>query len=202
MKKATAQTIIQQIQPQCNTLHLKIKDEKDRQHETSQSIADHTGIPISNVAKLFSGSLSSPSVFYIAAICVYLHLSLDGLMEIMPPKEPDTGTVAELQNKLNSAEQQIEHLSEKCRMLEDGIKERKPVIYALAGLCIFLSVAMCSYIVMDISNMDFGFFTAENRVERLGLLAVAVIAVILTAMQFIEKARTKRKKDKDNDNLI
>lgn len=202
MKKAPAQTIIQQIQPQCNTLHLKIKDEKDRQHETNQSIADHTGIPISNVAKLFSGSLSSPNVFYVAAICVYLHLSLDGLMEIMPPKEPDTGKVAELQNKLNSAEQQIEHLSEKCRMLEDGIKERKPVIYTLAGLCIFLSVALCGYIVIDISNMDFGFFTAENRVERLGLLAGAVIAVILTAMQFIEKARTKRKKDKENDNLI
>ena len=123
-------------------------------------------------------------------------------MEIMPPKEPDTGTVAELQNKLNSAEQQIEHLNEKCRMLEDGIKERKPVIYTLAGLCIFLSVALCSYIVMDISNMDFGFFTADNRLERLGLLASAVIAVILTAMQFIEKARTKRKKDKENDNLI
>lgn len=195
-------TIIQQIQPQCDNLYKNIKKSVNAQHRTHREIVEHTGIPRSSLAKFLSGALSNPCVFYIAAICKYLNISMDSLFDIEPPKEPDTGTVAELQNKLNSAEQEIEHLSEKCRMLENGIKERKPVIYTLAGLCIFLSFALCSYIVMDISNMDFGFFTAENRVERLGLLAAAVIAVILTAMQFIEKARTKGKKDKENDNLI
>ena len=196
-------TIIQQIQPQCDNLYKNIKKSVNAQHRTHREIVEHTGIPRSSLAKFLSGALANPCVFYIAAICKYLNISMDSLFDIEPPKEPDAETnTAELQNKLNSAEKEIEHLSEKCRMLENGIKERKPVIYTLAGLCIFLSFALCSYIVMDISNMDFGFFTAENRVERLGLLAAAVIAVILTAMQFIEKARTKGKKDKENDNLI
>lgn len=195
-------TIIQQIQPQCDNLYKNIKKAVNAQHRTHREIVEQTGIPRSTIAKFLSGALSNPCVFYIAALCKYLNLSMDGLFDTEPQSEREAGENADLLAKLNSAEQQIKHLNEKCRMLEDGIKERKPVIYTLAGLCIFLSVALCSYIVMDISNMDFGFFTAKNRVERLGLLAVAVIAVILTAMQFIEKARTKRKKDKENDNLI
>ena len=193
MKKAIpAQTIIQTIQPQCNTLHLKIKDAKDRQHETNQSIADHTGIPISNIAKFFSGSLASPSVFYVAAICIHLHLSLDDLMEItQPPKEPDTETnVAELQAKLDGTEKQIALLKEKCKILEDGIKERKPIIYGLAGLCIFLSVSLMTYLIIDIGNKSFGFF----RSDRTSVVGIVMIIVLLAAVCVLVAHTIKAKK--------
>ena len=111
------QTIIQQIQPQCDNLYKNIKDAAMTQHRTHREIVEHTGVPRSTVAKFLSGALASPSVFYIAALCKYLNLSMDGLFYTEPQCEREAGENADLQAKLNSAEQQIRHLNEKCGML-------------------------------------------------------------------------------------
>lgn len=63
-KHIPAKSIIRQIQSQCDTLHIKMKHQKDARRETNQSVTDNTGILISNVAKFFSGSLANPSMFY------------------------------------------------------------------------------------------------------------------------------------------
>lgn len=194
------QTIIQQIQPQCDNLYKNIKDAAMTQHRTHREIVEHTGVPRSTVAKFLSGALASPSVFYIAALCKYLNLSMDGLFDTEPQSEREAGENADLQAKLNSAEQQIKHLNEKCGMLEAGIRERKPVIYGLAGLCIFLSVALCGYIALDISDMEHGFFTENGLSVMGGVLCIFLVSVVLALLHFSAKA--KRKKDNEKDNLI
>lgn len=194
------QTIIQQIQPQCDNLYKNIKDAAMTQHRTHREIVERTGVPRSTVAKFLSGALASPSVFYIAALCKYLNLSMDGLFDTEPQSEREAGENADLQAKLNSAEQQIKHLNEKCGMLQAGIRERKPVIYGLAGLCIFLSVALCGYIALDISDRDHGLFVA-NRFPVIGCaLCIFLVSVVLALLHFAAKA--KRKKDNEKDNLI
>lgn len=140
------QTIIQQIQPQCDNLYKNIKDAAMTQHRTHREIVEHTGVPRSTVAKFLSGALASPSVFYIAALCKYLHLSMDGLFYTDQKCEREAGENADLQAKLNSAEQQIKHLNDKCGMLQAGIRERKPVIYGLAGLCILIGAAVFGFL--------------------------------------------------------
>lgn len=188
------QTIIQQIQPQCDNLYKNIKDAAMTQHRTHREIVEHTGVPRSTVAKFLSGALASPSVFYIAALCKYLNLSMDGLFDTEPRSEQEAGENADLQYKLNSAEQQIKHLNEKCGMLQAGIKERKPVIYGLAGLCIFLSVALCGYIALDISDRDHGLFVA-SRFPVIGCaLCILIGAAVFGFLYYI--ARSRRKKDK------
>lgn len=188
------QTIIQQIQPQCDNLYKNIKDAAVTQHRTHREIVEHTGVPRSTVAKFLSGALASPSVFYIAALCKYLNLSMDGLFDTEPRSEQEAGENADLQSKLNSAEQQIKHLNEKCGMLQAGIKERKPVIYGLAGLCIFLSVALCGYIALDISDRDHGLFVA-SRFPVIGCaLCILIGAAVFGFLYYI--ARSRRKKDK------
>lgn len=194
------QTIIQQIQPQCDNLYKNIKDAAMTQHRTHREIVEHTGVPRSTVAKFLSGALASPSVFYIAALCKYLNLSMDGLFDTEPQSEREAGENADLQAKLNSAEQQIKHLNEKCGMLEAGIRERKPVIYGLAGLCIFLSVALCGYIALDISDMEHGFFTENGLSVMGGVLCIFLVSVVLALLHFSAKA--KRKKDNEKENLI
>lgn len=194
------QTIIQQIQPQCDNLYKNIKAAAIAQHRTHREIVEHTGVPRSTVAKFLSGALASPSVFYIAALCKYFNLSMDGLFDTEPQSEREAGENAALQAKLNSAEQQIKHLNEKCGMLEAGIRERKPVIYGLAGLCIFLSVALCGYIALDISDMEHGFFTENGLSVMGGVLCIFLVSVVLALLHFAAKA--KRKKDNEKDNLI
>lgn len=191
MKKAPAQTIIQKIQPQCDKLYIRIKNEKDAHHETNQSIADATGVPISNVAKFFSGSLASPSVFYVAAICIYLHLSLDGLLEIAQSKEPeDVTNIAELQAKLDGAEKQLALLKEHNKLLEAGIKERKSIINSLAGLCLFLSASLMTYIAIDIANKNFGFFRADG----VSAVGIVIIVLLMVSVGFLISRFIKEKK--------
>lgn len=188
------QTIIQQIQPQCDNLYKNIKDAAMTQHRTHREIVEHTGVPRSTVAKFLSGALASPSVFYIAALCKYLNLSMDGLFYTEPQCEREAGENADLQAKLNSAEQQIKHLNEKCGMLEAGIRERKPVIYGLAGLCIFLSVALCGYIALDISDREHGLFVA-SRFPVIGCaLCILIGTAVFGFLYYIAKSR--RKEDK------
>lgn len=188
------QTIIQQIQPQCDNLYKNIKDAAMTQHRTHREIVEHTGVPRSTVAKFLSGALASPSVFYIAALCKYLNLSMDGLFYTEPQCEREAGENADLQAKLNSAEQQIKHLNEKCGMLQAGIRERKPVIYGLAGLCIFLSVALCGYIALDISDREHGLFVA-SRFPVIGCaLCIFIGAAVFGFLYYI--ARSRRKEDK------
>lgn len=180
MTNATSQTIIQQIQPQCAELYKKLKHEKDIQGKTNKSVAKCTGVSISTVSNLFAGSATSPSVFYVSAICIHLGLSLDELMGIEPPsKEADDGAscLAELEAQLDRANSELELVKHHSEYLEANIAERKPIIYGLTALCLLLAIALFTYLVMDIGAGDFGFF----RDDRISLFGIVMIAVLVTS---------------------
>ena len=186
------QTIIQQIQPQCDNLYKNIKAAAIAQHRTHREIVEHTGVPRSTVAKFLSGALASPSVFYIAALCKYLHLSMDGLFYTDPQCEREAGENADLQAKLNSAEQQIKHLNDKCGMLQAGIRERKPVIYGLAGLCIFLSLP-CADISRWTSAIGSTAFLLQADSPSLGVrCAFSLVPPSLGFYTILQRAEEKR----------
>lgn len=194
-KHVPAKTIIQQIQPQCDTLHIKMKHQKDARHETNQSVADKTGIPISNIAKFFSGTLSSPSVYYMAAISICLGLSLDELLGITPETDDagDKARIAELEAQLETKNRELELVTHHSKYLEAGIKERKPVIYSLAGLCLFLAASLMVYLVVDIGNKNFGFFRADG-VSPFGVAVVIfmILAVAFLVSRFLKKKDTEK----------
>lgn len=196
-------TIIQRIQPQCDALPLRMKDAKNAQHKTNQSVADSTGLPISTVAKFFSGTLSNPGVFGVAAMCIDLDLSLDNLMGIVPEQpEADAAHIMELELKLKSSEAQVALLKEHSKVLEAGISERKPLILCLLGLCCFLFVAFTTYLVMDIGNFSFGFIRdSEHIPAALILLALLAAAIVLGIVQVFVKHKISNKKLKKDDEI-
>lgn len=57
-----------------------IKARKNALGMTNQQLADAAGIPLSNVKKYMSGDIKNPSLFYTAAACRVLGLSLDDLL--------------------------------------------------------------------------------------------------------------------------
>lgn len=192
MRKAIPeQTIIQRIQPQCDSLHIKMRNQKDTLHETNQSVADSTGIPISNVGKFFSGALSSPSVFYTAAMCIHLGMSMDELFEIAPPENVEK--VRELEARLERANSDLELIKHHNELLESGLKDRKPVIFGLTAICFLLVVALMGYLAMDVTNLNFGFFTHDG-VSAVGVvIAVVLVASVgVLAVRFIGN-KTKKK---------
>lgn len=196
MNTAPTQTIIQQIQPQCDMLHEKMKEQKDAKRETNQSVADSTGIPISNVAKFFSGALANPSVFYTAAMCIFLDLSLDELMGIkVNTHSKDLETISELERRLERAEHDLKQSEIMNGYFASGIKERKNLLYGMTTLCSVLVVSLMVYLMMDIGNANFGFF----RDGHISVFGIAIIVIVLAAILFASYTLLKRQKKHPHD---
>lgn len=193
-------TIIQQIQPQCDTLHIKMKEQKDANHETNQSVADSTGIPISNIAKFFSGALANPSVFYMAAICIYLGLSLDKLLGITPEKDSEDkdARIAELEAQLDHANRELELVKHHSKYLEEGLAERKSNFSSLTTMCAVLIVPLVMYLVIDISNANFGFFRYNNDIPVVGII-IAIVIIVSIVMLTIHIIKEKKNKHNNKD---
>lgn len=212
------ETIIQRIQPQCDTLHLKMKDEKEAQHKTNQSVADSTGVSISTVAKFFSGGLSNPGVFGVSAICIDLGLSLDDLMGIAqaPPGEEQTTDIDRLQVELSHKDEllqakdtEIGLLLERSQLMDRGIQERdrhikeirrawKPIIYGLCGLCIMLASVMMVYIVLDAQHPDVGLIRGIGNTSIVVWVGISAVIMFALLLAHIAISRWYRKTKKDD----
>lgn len=197
MNTTPTQTIIQQIQPQCDSLHINMKHEKDIQGKTNRELAERSGVPLSTTAKFFSGALSNPGIFSVAALCIALGLSLDVLMGVKPETHTkDAERIIELERLLDRTEHDLKQSEILNGYLADGIKERKPLIYGLTALCTLLTLSLMAYLMMDMGNGNFGFFT-HNGVSFFG---IAIIGVLVAAGAFaiytvIRSNRQKTKKD-------
>lgn len=199
MKKAIPeQTVLEKIKPLCESLHIKMRNQKDALHETNQSVADGTGIPLSNVGKFFSGTLTNPSVFNTAAMCIHMGMSMDELFEIAP--QDNTEKVKQLETQLEKAHSDLDIVKHHNAILEAGISDRKPVIFGLTAICLILAVALMGYLAMDVTSMNFGFFTHDG-VSAVGVVIFAVLigSVGILVYRFI-RAKTKKRtgiNDKD-----
>lgn len=196
-------TIIQQIQPNCDNLYKRIKDETTAQHKTHRDIIENTGVSRSTVAKFLSGALSNPGIFGVSAICIYLGLSLDELMGIAsPPASPESDTaveIAELKGKLAKAEAEVSLLKDRSKLLEAGIAERKPMLYGLAGLCIFLSLVFVLYLFIDISDAEHGFIRNNAVSPALVILILAIVCTSLGTAHSIAKRKANTKRNGESE---
>lgn len=198
------QTVIQQIQPNCDNLYKEIKKAAIAQHRTHRDIVENTGVPRSTVAKFLSGAVSSPGVFFVSALCIYLGLSLDELMGIAPPPEPQEKSaveIVELKGKLAKAEAEVALLKERSKLLEAGIAERKPMLYGLAGLCIFLSLVFVVYLFIDMSDTDHGFIRNHSVSPALIILILAIVCTALGTAHSIAKRKAMIKRNGENESI-
>lgn len=198
MNTTPTQTIIQQIQPQCDSLHINMKHEKDIQGKTNRELAERSGVPLSTTAKFFSGALSNPGIFSVAALCIALGLSLDVLMGVKPETHTkDTERIIELERLLDRKEHDLKQSEILNGYLADGIKERKPLIYGLTILCTLLTLSLMTYLMMDMGNGNFGFFT-HNGVSFFG---IAIILIIVAAGAFGIYVAIKKQITKKDDEI-
>lgn len=166
-----------------------LRQAKDQAGETNKSVSEKSGVPISSVAKFFSGALTNPSFFMVGSIAEALGVSLDELAGISST-EPDLT----MQSRLEAAEQALLLTKRYAIRLESGLDERKPVIYGLVGLCIFLALAFGAYVVMDIRDTEHGLIRGGSTVSPLlYLLLIAIISTGLVTAHHIAKRRAKQK---------
>lgn len=123
--------------------------EREAQRKTAQTIADESGISISTVNNYFSSASKQPSVYTVGPICKSLGVSLDRYFEIVPKGEDLT----EREEALLT--QQVSHEQDMNKLLNETIKHKNRVIFAL--LFIF-SLALVYGITLDLLNPSMGLF--------------------------------------------
>lgn len=80
MEYVCENTILQNIEPNCDNLLSVLKEKKKEMHITNQEIASRTGVPFDTVRKYFAGESKSPNVFNIMSFCILFGLSLDNIL--------------------------------------------------------------------------------------------------------------------------
>lgn len=179
--------ILQEISDKCDRLPGALREEKERQHYTYPQIAQATGVPEHTVGKFFSGTLANPSVFHVAAYCILLHVSLDSLFGIANPQ-----TDSRLRQELAVTKMALVKTEEQVSIYRSGVKERKPVIYGLCGLCIAMFLMLATYICLDALAPDTGLIQ-QGSVSP--VIAVGGFAAICTCLYLAHNiAKRGRKK--------
>lgn len=193
------QTIIQRIQPECDTLHIKMKEAKETQHKTNQGLSDSTGIPLSNIGKFFSGFITNPNAHYVAALCIDMGLSLDKLFGI-PTETAGADAAArirELEAEIHDLNIHFDYTKKERDNLISVAKLRARVITGLLAISVLMTIFIIIYMIIDVNNPNTGLFQADYK-NPFGFVIIASIVLSFAAIiaflivKLIKKQRTDK----------
>lgn len=172
-----------EMQERAAKLQEAMKAEKQRQGKTNQQMIDESGVARSTVNNFFAGALGGPGLVQTAALCKVLGMSIDNAMGLSPAADDDM-------DKLRA---ELAHKEELIRILNGGVKARRPVIYGLLGLCALLGMALLMYIILDARRPDAGLIRADGVSPALiGLCLAGVCGGLWTAYRAVKDMVKRR----------
>lgn len=158
---------------------------------TLAELARISGVPYNSICSVNSGTTKQPLLYYSAATCKALGLSLGELFGITNAE----GSVTQLKR--------INALEVKAACLEKDVEHHKrmnavyrPLIFCLVGVCAILLCATIGYVIFDIQIKNIGLFRSGGLTVLAVFLAVVVIAAIAlmayAAKMIIKNAKSPR----------
>lgn len=179
------------LQPHFDSYFDEMRKAKNVSGYTLQDLSELSGVPYNNVCDVNSGRAKQPLLFYEAAKCEVLGLSLDSLCGLSAPEDPDAAEhrhELELDNVRQAGD--VKRLEEVNAMLKAQLASRRPVIYALIAVCALLLVCLISYMVWDAQLATAGLFQSAGSgalAVVLGLIVVAAVCVMVYALRMLRK---------------
>lgn len=179
------------LQEHFDRFNEEMRKAKNASGYTLQELTDKSGVSYNFAASISAGTAKQPPLYYSAAVCHALGLSLDRLMGLsaQDTEEAQKQRIHELE--LTVARQQGE-----IKRLEAERRTVRTLIPWLAGICSLLVCLILGYVMFDISIVNAGLF----RSTGVSALAFALLAIILLAVAIVIYAlvmfRRKSKSDK------
>lgn len=172
---------MQNMQPYFDAYQEEVRKAKNASGMTLQELSDKTGVPYNNICTVNAGTMKQPLLYYSAATCKVLGLSLDELFGLT---SNDAKELAEA--KAVSYECKIEdvHLKNDIEHYKRLGSAYRPLIFSLIGICAVLLCAVIGYIIFDIQLKNIGLFKSGS----LTVLAVFLAIVVLAAVALIAAA--------------
>lgn len=180
---------LSELQPYLDSYPEKIRRAKNASGYTLQELSDLSGVPYNNICDVNSGRVKQPLLFYAAATCKVLGLSLNALVGIDEPtgsRESDKKRIHELELENVRKDGEIQGLSE----FRAQAARYARVIYLLLGVCVLLLVAVIGYVAWDINMTTAGLFQSTGTsvlAVFLGLALLAAVASIAYAVRSIHR---------------
>lgn len=180
------------LQPYLDEYPAKIRKAKNASGLTLQELSDMSGVPYNNICDTNAGRVKHPLLFYAAATCKVLNLSLNELVGL--DDHPNTQRIHELELEMARLKGETKRFEELNAMLTAQAARYRTIIFMMLGVCALLLVSVISYIVFDIQLTTAGLFRSAKTSTLtvfLGLVVLAAICAIGYAVHTIHKGRKK-----------
>lgn len=180
------------LQPYLDEYPAKIRKAKNASGFTLQELSDLSGVPYNNICDTNAGRVKHPLLFYAAATCKVLNLSLNELVGL--DEQPDAPGIHGLELDIARLKGETKRLEELNAMLTAQAARYRTIIFMLLGVCALLLVSVISYIVFDIQLTTAGLFRSAKTSTLtvfLGLVVLASICAIGYAVHAIHKGMKK-----------
>ena len=170
-----------ELQPYFDSYLEKMRKAKNSSGLTLQELSDLSGVPYNNICDTNSGRTKQPLLFYEAAKCKALGLSLNALCGLDEPQQSDFAQQQRIQElELKTAQQagDVRRLTEVGIEKDKRLYSHRPILYALVAMCVILTMALIGYMIFDASITTAGLFKSAGT----SVFAILLIIVVLLSL--------------------
>lgn len=172
---------MQNMQPYFDAYQEEVRRAKNSSGLTLQELSDKTGVPYNNICTVNAGTMKQPLLYYSAATCKVLGLSLDKLFGLPRDDTQELADAKAVNHKLEIENARIKNDVEHHKRINAVYR---PLVFCLIGICAILLCAVVGYIIFDIQLKKTGLFKSGG----LTVLAVFLAIVVLAAVALISFA--------------
>lgn len=171
------------LQPKFDTFQSEVRKAKNAAGYTIEKLVDESGVPTDFVSSLSAGSAKKPSLFYTVCVCKVLGISIDRLFGLHEggSDEQRVERIHELELELARKDGEIQRLEALNAIKDEGLRNRRTLVYAMCATLALLLCAVIGYVVFDIQLKNIGLFRSAN----VTVAAVFVVIIIIGAVALL-----------------
>ena len=183
---------LSELQPYLDSYPDKIRKAKNASGFTLKELSDLSGVPYNNICDTNAGRVKQPLLFYAAATCKVLNLSLNELVGL--DEQPDTQHIHDLELEIARLKGETKRLEDLNAMFTAQAARYRTIIFMLLGVCSLLLVSVIGYVILDIHVTTAGLFQSAKTSTLTVFLCLVVLAAVGSigyAVHTINKGRKK-----------
>lgn len=180
------------LQPYLDEYTARIRKAKNASGFTLQELSDLSGVPYNNICDTNAGRVKQPLLFYAAATCKVLNLSLNELVGL--DEQPDTPRIHDLELEIVRLKGETKRLEELNAMLTAQAARHRTIIFMLLGVCALLLVSLIGYVIFDIQLTTAGLFQSAKASTLAGFLSLVILAAVGSIGYAVHTIHNGRKK--------
>lgn len=166
---------MQNMQPYFDAYQEEVRRAKNSSGLTLQELSDKTGVPYNNICTVNAGTMKQPLLYYSAATCKVLGLSLDKLFGLPRDDTQELADAKAVNHKLEIENARIKNDVEHHKRINAVYR---PLVFCLIGICAILLCAVVGYIIFDIQLKKTGLFKSGGLTVLAVFLAIVVLAAV------------------------